>query len=217
MGHWVWPTADFKSVGEPQHHHHSSAIPNHQHQFWDPPSPISNLSPVSRSLIVDRQFKIRRLEIFTAYCVWPTADFRSGGEPNSVGFMLRYLAMNTSHLLSILRIVTALLFIAHGTQKLFGFPTNPPAAPMPIVSVMGVAGILETFGGLMLLLGAFTRPVAFILAGEMAVAYFMNHYTRGPWPILNFGELAILNCFIFLYLSAAGGGAWSVDAARKKH
>jgi putative oxidoreductase len=124
--------------------------------------------------------------------------------------------MNTSRLLSILRIVAALLFIAHGTQKLFGYPTNPPAPPMPLFSVMGLAGILESLGGLMMLVGIFTRPVAFILAGEMAVAYFMNHFSRGPWPILNFGELAILNCFIFLYLSAAGGGPWSLDAVLRK-
>jgi putative oxidoreductase len=81
---------------------------------------------------------------------------------------------------------------------------------------MGVAGVLEAFGGALLLLGLFTRPVAFLLAGEMAVAYFMAHAPRGFWPILNGGELPALYCFLFLYLAAAGGGPWSVDAARSR-
>jgi putative oxidoreductase len=117
-------------------------------------------------------------------------------------------------LLSILRIVAACLFIAHGTQKLFAWPIGEPRDPAPLLSVMGVAGVLETFGGLLLLLGLFTRPVAFVLAGEMAVAYFMAHAQQGFWPILNQGELAALYCFLFLYLAAAGGGPWSLDARR---
>lgn len=117
-------------------------------------------------------------------------------------------------LLSILRIVAAFLFIAHGTQKLFTWPIDEPRDPAPLLSLMGVAGVLETFGGLFLLLGLFTRPVAFILAGEMAVAYFMTHAPQGWWPILNRGELAALYCFLFLYLTAAGGGPWSLDARR---
>jgi len=117
-------------------------------------------------------------------------------------------------LLSILRIVAAFLFIAHGTQKLFAWPIAEPREPAALLSIMGVAGVLETFGGLLLLLGLFTRPVAFVLAGEMAVAYFMNHAPHGFWPILNRGELAALYCFLFLYLAAAGGGPWSLDARR---
>jgi putative oxidoreductase len=117
-------------------------------------------------------------------------------------------------LLSVLRIVAALLLMAHGTQKLFAWPTDEPESTVPLLSLMGVAGVLETFGGLLLALGLFTRPVAFLLAGEMAVAYFMAHAPRGFWPILNRGELAALLCFVFLYLAAAGGGPWSLDQRR---
>jgi putative oxidoreductase len=119
-------------------------------------------------------------------------------------------------LLSLLRIVAAFLFMAHGTQKLFGWPSSEPQPPVELMSLVGLAGVLETFGGLLLLLGLFTRPVVFILAGEMAVAYFMAHAPRGFWPLLNRGELPALYCFLFLYLAAVGGGPWSVDAARTR-
>src|SRR5215218_9876835 len=115
-------------------------------------------------------------------------------------------------LLSVLRIVAAFLFMSHGTQKLFGFPASEPRDPAALLSLMGVAGFLEVFGGLLLLLGLLTRPVAFLLAGEMAVAYFRSHAPQGFWPLLNRGELAALYCFLFLYLAAAGGGLWSLDA-----
>lgn len=114
-------------------------------------------------------------------------------------------------LLSVLRIVTALLFMQHGAQKLFGLLTVQPGATPPLLSMMGVAGVLEFFGGLLILLGLFTRPVAFLLSGEMAVAYFMAHAPQGFWPVLNRGELAALYSFVFLYLAVAGGGPWSVD------
>ncbi len=117
----------------------------------------------------------------------------------------------TPRLLSILRIIAAFLFMAHGSQKLFGFPPSPEGPPGPLPPLVLVGGVLEFFGGLLLLLGLFTRPVAFILSGMMAVAYFMAHAPRGFWPILNGGELAALYCFVFLYLAAAGGGAWSLD------
>jgi putative oxidoreductase len=111
--------------------------------------------------------------------------------------------------------VAAFLLIAHGTQKLFGFPAgDSPQAPVQLLSLFGLAGVLETFGGLLLLVGWFTRPVAFVLAGEMAVAYFMFHAPHGFWPILNHGEPPVLLCFLFLYLAAAGGGPWSLDARR---
>ncbi|OLE54906.1 MAG: DoxX family protein [Acidobacteria bacterium 13_1_20CM_3_53_8] len=118
-------------------------------------------------------------------------------------------------LLSILRIVTALLFMEHGAQKLFGFPAPMQGGAPPLMSMFGVSGILEFFGGLLILLGLFTRPVALILAGEMAVAYFMVHAPGGLWPLLNRGELAVLYCFIFLYLVFAGAGEWSVDRLRR--
>jgi putative oxidoreductase len=115
-------------------------------------------------------------------------------------------------MLSILRIVTAVCFILHGTQKLFAWPT--PAQPNPALELMtqrGIAGILETFGGLAILLGVFTRPVAFLLAGEMAVAYFQVHFPRSIYPVNNGGDNVVLFCFIFLYLMVAGAGSWSID------
>ena len=120
-------------------------------------------------------------------------------------------------LLSALRIVAAFLLMGHGTQKLFGWPTEEPQPTAPLMSLMGLAGLLETFGGLLLLFGLFTRPVAFLLAGEMAVAYFKAHAPRGFWPILNHGELPALLCFVFLYLAAAGPGRWSLDALRARN
>ena len=119
------------------------------------------------------------------------------------------------YLQSVLRIVVAFLFIAHGTQKLFGVPAAGPQATVALVSLYGLAGVLETFGGLLMLLGLFTRPVAFILAGEMATAYFMSHVPRGVWPLLNRGEPAVLFCFTWLYFAAAGAGPWSLDALRR--
>ena len=113
-------------------------------------------------------------------------------------------------MLSVLRIATAFLFMPNGTLKLFNYP--PPPHPMPhLPPLMLVAGILECFGGLLLLLGVFTRPVAFILSGEMATAYFMASAPRGFWPVLNNGDLPALYSFVFLYLAVAGGGTWSVE------
>jgi putative oxidoreductase len=116
-------------------------------------------------------------------------------------------------LLGVLRIVAAILFIEHGTQKLFGFP--PSDRPMPeMFTLLWFAGVLETFGGLLLLIGLFTRPVAFILSGQMAVAYWMAHASGSIYPAANGGDAAILFCFVFLYIAAAGPGAFSLDAAR---
>jgi putative oxidoreductase len=112
-------------------------------------------------------------------------------------------------LLSILRFVAGLLYLEHGTQKLLGFP--PPPMPMQ-GGLMMTAGLLELVGGILILLGLFTRPVAFVLSGQMAVAYWMFHASKGPFPALNMGDAAILFCFVFLYLSAAGAGPWSLDA-----
>jgi putative oxidoreductase len=122
-----------------------------------------------------------------------------------------FLAPYAPQILSILRMVAAFLFFWHGTQKMFGFPTDPPTPPIDLFQLRGLAAILEVVGGPLLFLGLFTRPVAFILSGEMAFGYFISHHPRNIWPALNLGEVAILNCFIFLYLSAAGGGAWSLD------
>jgi putative oxidoreductase len=117
----------------------------------------------------------------------------------------------TPGLLSMMRIVAAFLFMAHGSVKLFGMPAAQPTEPVAWLSLIGVGGILEFFGGALLLLGLFTRPVAFILSGLMAVAYFMSHAPKGFWPLINRGELAVLYSFVFLYLTAAGGGSWSLD------
>ncbi len=113
-------------------------------------------------------------------------------------------------ILSVLRIVTAFLLMQHGGQKLFGFPA-PPQSAHPLLSLIGVAGVLEFFGGLLLLVGLFSRPVAFLLSGQMAVAYFMVHAPQGFWPLLNRGELAVVYSFVFLFLAVAGGGSWSID------
>jgi putative oxidoreductase len=117
-------------------------------------------------------------------------------------------------LLSLLRIIAALLLLQHGTAKLFGFPHVAMFDGLKLFSLLGVAGILEFFGGVLLVLGLFTRPVAFILSGEMAAAYFIAHAPKGFLPILNGGELAVLYCFVFLYFAAAGGGPLSLDNRR---
>ena len=126
------------------------------------------------------------------------------------------LALWTPRMLSVLRILAAVLFIEHGTQKLFGFPTRMGgAAEGPaLLSMLWWAAVLELGGGLLLLAGLFTRPVALLLSGEMAAAYWIAHAPRSPFPALNGGDAAILFCFVFLYLAVAGGGAWSVDAGR---
>ena len=122
----------------------------------------------------------------------------------------------TPRALAVLRIVTAIVLIPHGTAKLFGVPHQAMFDGLQLVSLMGLAGILEVFGGLLILIGLFTRPVAFVLCGFMAAAYFMGHASQGHvlLPMLNQGEAAVLYCFIFLYLVFAGAGAWSVDALR---
>jgi len=122
------------------------------------------------------------------------------------------------YLLSVLRIVTAFLFMQVGTAKLFAFPgaIMPGGGTAPLASLPGVAGILEAVGGVLLLVGLFTRPVAFVLSGEMAVAYFIAHAPQGFWPVLNQGAPAALYAFLFLYFSAAGAGPWSLDAKRRK-
>jgi putative oxidoreductase len=117
-------------------------------------------------------------------------------------------------LLSVLRIVAAFLFVQYGTTKLFAWPGAivPGGGTLPLMTQGGIAGVLEMVGGGLLLLGLFTRPVAFLLAGEMAFAYFIGHAGGGFWPVLNGGAPAVIFCFVWLYVSAAGGGPWSVDA-----
>jgi putative oxidoreductase len=119
---------------------------------------------------------------------------------------------------SILRIVAASMFIMSGTMKLFAFPIGMPPnnSTAGLLTQVGIAGILETFGGGMLLLGLCTRPIAFVLSGEMAVAYFQFLYPQSVWPIINNGVSAVLYCFVWLYFSAAGAGPWSWDAMRGK-
>ena len=118
--------------------------------------------------------------------------------------------------LGIMRIAVAYMFTLHGTAKIFGIPHSPAFDGLQIMSLYGVAGILEIVGGILLLLGLFTRPVAFILSGMMAVAYFIGHAASTPlFPLLNRGEAAVLFCFVFLYLAAAGGGAWALDNKRR--
>jgi putative oxidoreductase len=121
----------------------------------------------------------------------------------------------TGPLHAILRIMTGLLFLAHGSTKLLTFPaTEMFPSPPPLMSLMGIGGLLELVGGVLIVLGLFTRLTAFVLSGMMAVAYFMFHAPAAFMPILNGGELAIMYCFVFLYLAAAGAGPWSLDAQR---
>jgi putative oxidoreductase len=137
---------------------------------------------------------------------------RASTEGITVVDMEKIFAPWRPQLLSVLRIVTALLFLEHGTQKLFNFPASQ--FQPSLFSLMGAAGVIELVGGILLLIGLFTRPVAFVLSGETAFAYFIGHAPHSFFPIQNFGEAAILFCFIFLYIAAAGAGPWSVDHVR---
>jgi putative oxidoreductase len=119
-------------------------------------------------------------------------------------------------ILSLLRIVTALLFIEHGAMKLFHFPAPQPGVPEHLPPLLIAAALLEVVGGGLALLGLFTRPVAFLLSGEMAIGYFMVHFPSSPWPGINQGDAAILFCWVFFYLVFAGGGEWSLDAALRR-
>jgi putative oxidoreductase len=122
------------------------------------------------------------------------------------------------YLQSVLRIVAAIMFMLAGTMKLFAFPAGvpPDGDTVKLMSQMGLAGMLETFGGGLLILGLFTRPVAFLLSGEMAIAYFQVHFPMSPWPVINNGVPAVLYCFIWLWFSSAGPGPWSLDAMLRK-
>lgn len=113
--------------------------------------------------------------------------------------------------LSVLRIMAGLLFIEHGTAKLFGFPHVAAYDDLSLASLLGAAGLIETFGGILVLIGLFTRPAAFVLSGEMAVGYFLSHAPRSFFPVLNQGDAAVLYCFVFLYIFVAGPGIWSLD------
>jgi putative oxidoreductase len=116
-----------------------------------------------------------------------------------------------NYALAALRIITALLFIAHGTQKLFGYPAPPPSGLPPVLSLFWIGAILEAVGGLLILVGFYSRAVGFVLAGEMAVAYFMFHAPRSFFPLLNGGDAAVLFCFVFLYIAVVGPGAFAIN------
>lgn len=128
----------------------------------------------------------------------------------------RHLEGFQPQLRAILRIMTALLFMEHGLAKLIHFPVPQPGVPSPLPPLLIAAAIIEVGGGALIAVGLFTRLVAFICAGEMAIGYFMFHFPKSFWPIVNMGEAAILYCFIFLYICAAGAGAWSLDGMRMK-
>jgi putative oxidoreductase len=128
---------------------------------------------------------------------------------------LPWLSRWEPQILAILRIVVGLLFLEHGLSKFFGFPVPFPVHPLPPTLI--AAGVIEVTAGVLVAVGLFTRIAAFIASGEMAAAYFMGHLPKGFWPIANMGEGAILFCFIFLYIAAAGPGAWSIDGARTKN
>jgi putative oxidoreductase len=124
----------------------------------------------------------------------------------------------TPRALAVLRIVTAFIFLEHATAKLFGIPHVPSFDNLQLFSLIGLAGMIELVGGLLVLIGLFARPAAFVLSGEMAVAYFMAHASKGYVlaPLMNAGESAVLFCFVFLFIAVAGAGAWSVDAMRHR-
>jgi putative oxidoreductase len=126
----------------------------------------------------------------------------------------RHLERYQPQLRALLRIVTALLFMEHGLAKLIHFPVPQPGVPDSLPPLLMAAAWIEVVGGALITVGLFTRLAAFICAGEMAIGYFMFHAPQGFWPIVNMGEAAILYCFVFLYLAAAGPGAWSIDGAR---
>jgi len=128
----------------------------------------------------------------------------------------RYLEKFRPQLLAVVRIVAALVFLEHGTAKLFHFPVAQPGVPDPLPTMLLAAAVIELVAGILITLGLFTRLAAFVAAGEMAAAYWIAHYPRGFWPVENMGGEAILLCFAFLYISAAGPSAWSIDAMRMK-
>jgi putative oxidoreductase len=131
--------------------------------------------------------------------------------------MMDKMAAWAPRALSVLRIISGLMIIEHGMGKIFHFPALPAYANVQPLSLLGAAGFIELIGGALLILGLFTQPAAFILSGEMAVGYFMAHAPKSFYPLINGGTLAIMYCFTFLYLSTAGAGPWSVDAAMKRN
>jgi putative oxidoreductase len=163
------------------------------------------LCDTPRILLRRRAFPWRRDTV-------PIGLFEFGG-----AIMNETMGAWTPRVLSVLRIVTGLLIIQHGMAKIIGFPVYPPYATVQPLSLIGAAGFIELIGGALLILGLWTQPVAFILSGEMAFAYFIAHFPKGFHPLINGGTLAILYCFTCLYLSTAGGGPWSVDASVKKN
>lgn len=138
-------------------------------------------------------------------------------EQNRSNIIARWISW-APYLQSVLRFVVALMFMQHGAMKLFAYPAPamPGGGAVPLFSQFGLAGILETFGGFLVLIGLFTRPMTFILSGEMAVAYFQFHASGGFWPILNRGEVVVLFCFTWLFFSMVGPGPWSLDALLRK-
>jgi len=131
------------------------------------------------------------------------------------GIAMKFLEPYSTHLLSILRIMSGLLFLQHGTTKYLNFPVSQFNNASPF-TMSGASGVIELIGGALLVIGLFTRPVAFIMSGNMAVAYFYAHAPQGFFPILNGGELAALYSFVFLFIAAAGGGIWSIDQIRER-
>ena len=128
---------------------------------------------------------------------------------------LPWLSRWQPQMLAILRIVVGLLFLEHATSKFFAFPAPFPVNPLPPLLI--AAGAIELIAGVLVTIGLFTRLAAFIASGEMAIAYWTQHFPKSPWPVANMGEGAILFCFVFLYIAAAGPGAWSIDGARTRN
>ena len=172
---------------------------------------VSDITPEAGPYLAGQKIgwtqSLVRLEEFTA------KEFKKISVPSKLAV---FWSGWDSRLQCVLRMAAAFMFVLAGTTKLFAFPAGipPNGGTVPLMSQLGFGAVLETFGGTLLLLGLFTRPVAFILAGEMAVAYFQFHFPHSIWPVLNGGVPAVLYCFVWLYFSAAGAGRWSIDAKR---
>jgi putative oxidoreductase len=147
----------------------------------------------------------------------PRRDTNQAAEDSEGTFMNEAIATWTSRLLSVLRIITGLMIIQHGMAKIIGFPADPSVANFQPASLLWIAGFIELIGGALLILGLWTQPAAFLVAGEMGVGYLIAHAPKSFFPLLNGGSLAIIYCFTCLYLCTAGAGPWSVDAAMRRN
>jgi putative oxidoreductase len=189
----------------------TSRVSNHETSSRDPRKHFAG-AVIPVLLCKTLRFLLRRYAFPRRRDAIPIKHVKNRGE----AFMNQTLAAWAPRALSVLRIITGLMIIEHGMGKIIGFPAFPAYANVQPMSLIGAAGFIELICGALLIIGLLTQPAAFILAGEMAFAYFIAHAPKGFYPLLNGGTLAIMYCFTCLYLAAAGAGPWSVDAAMKR-